>query len=281
MTQITDTLAAADTIHALAPDTLAADTIAQALPEPVYYLAAQDSLLNHLITTVTETGKAGVPLPYLLRTDSSITLITLMSFFVLAYILAGGRRFLTQQLHDFFLIRDRSSLFAEETGTEARFRLLLVLQTCLMTALLVFDIFSPRFGSTLHSTPLKWVGIYMGMALGYYLLKYGMYAFTNWIFFDKKRRYVWLENYFFIFALEGLLLFPLTLLSVYFELSNSRSILFALLIFVFCKILLLYKCSNIFFDKIHRAFYLIVYFCALEIIPCLLIWQALIRISSL
>ena len=77
------------------------------------------------------------------------------------------------------------------------------------------------------------------------------------------------------------LLPSLLLLVVYFDLDAEKKVLFIAFVLVLGKILLFCKCAGIFFGKYYRAFYLIVYFCALEILPSFLLGRTLITISSL
>lgn len=245
------------------------------------YLQPQDSLLAKMLVHTEIPGKEGIPIPYQLRTDDGITGIVLVCFFILTYVLSNGKHFLLQQLKSFFSTRERSNLFAEETNVDFRYRLLLVLNTCLVMGLLLFEYIGNQEAAQLHTHPIRWLSIYVGIILAYYVVKYLFYTFINWIFFDKTRCKSWLDSYFLVFILEGLLLFPLLLLVIYFDLSVENKLLFTGIILILGKIMLLYKCGSIFFGKIYRIFYLIVYFCALEIVPCFLLGRILITISSL
>lgn len=247
----------------------------------VEYLQPQDSVLAKMLARTEIPGKEGIPVPYQLRTDDSITGVVLLCFFILTYVLSNGKHFLLQQLKGFFSIRERSNLFAEETNVDFRFRLLLVVNTCLVAGLLLFEHIGNYASPQLHAHPVRWLGIYAGISLAYYAAKYLSYTFINWIFFDKAKCKIWLDSFFLVFAVEGLLLFPLLLLVVYFDLSVENKLLFVGIIFLLGKIMLLCKSAGIFFVKFHRAFYLIVYFCALEIVPCFLLGRTLITISSL
>ena len=48
-----------------------------------------------------------------------------------------------------------------------------------------------------------------------------------------------------------------------------------LLVVLFTKILLFYKCIRNFFSYLHGFLHLILYFCTLEIIPDLLLWKGI------
>ena len=239
-------------------------------------LQVQDSLLARLLTHTEVPGREGVPVPYQLRTDDGIASLILLCFFILAYVLSKGKYFLTRQAKEFFSTRERPSFFDEETNVDFRYRLLLVFNTCLVMGLLLFE----QCG--MHVSPgLSGVVLYVGLCLVYYVVKVVSYAFTNWVFFNKNKQKPWMDAFSLVFGVEGILLFPVLLLLVYFDLPVDKKLVFAGLVVLFGKILLFCKCANIFFRKKHRPFYLIVYFCAVEIVPCFVLGRTIITISSL
>ena len=145
-------------------------------PDTTLYLQAQDSLLARLLTYTEVPGREGVPVPYQLRTDDGITTLVLLSFFILAYVLSKGKYFLAQQAKEFFSTRERPSFFDEETNVDFRYRILLVLNTCLIAGLLLFEQFAP------HAPGRLWgLAVYVGVCLSYYVLKFATYSFTNWV----------------------------------------------------------------------------------------------------
>ena len=57
--------------------------------------------------------------------------------------------------------------------------------------------------------------------------------------------------------------------------SIGISLFFMAFAIILAKILLFWKCFNNFFNKIHGFFHLILYFCALEILPDLILWKGI------
>lgn len=251
-------------------------TLAQAT-----YLSPQDSLTHRLYSEVQIYGKNGTPLPYRLQNDDSITAVALGCFFILAYVLSGGKHYLLQQIKNFFYTRERSNLFAEETNVDFNYRLLLILNSCLIGGMLTFDHIASTRPDITPDRPLYSLALYSGCFLIYYLSKSLLYTLINWIFFDKTRARIWYNSFFLLVALSGIVFYPLVLLVIYFDLSDAHQLLFVGICLVIEKILLFYKCTNIFFSNLNLSCHLIVYFCALEIIPCILLWRALANISHL
>ena len=79
----------------------------------------------------------------------------------------------------------------------------------------------------------------------------------------------------------GVLLFPVVLLIVYFDLKPDIAKTLVVIILCFAKILLFYKCIKNFFNHFHGCLHLILYFCTLEIIPDLLLWKGINYISHI
>ena len=75
-------------------------------------------------------SEQGIPLPYLPGRDDTIALLLLCCFLLSSYILSRSRKFLLQLGKDFIMHRERASIFAISSGTDIRFLLVLILQTC-------------------------------------------------------------------------------------------------------------------------------------------------------
>ena len=101
------------------------------------------------------------------------------------------------------------------------------------------------------------------------------------MFFDKNRTTIWLESYSTLIYYLGFVLFPFVLLLVYFDLNILFLVSIGLFLIIFAKILMFYKWIKLFFDKISSLFLLILYFCALEIMPCLLLYQGLRELNNI
>lgn len=84
-------------------------------------------------------GAEGVPIPYSPRMDDGITIVLLCCFFLSAYVFSRSRRFLLQLVKDFLLHRERTSIFATSTAGDMRYLLLLILQTCILSGVCIFN----------------------------------------------------------------------------------------------------------------------------------------------
>ena len=229
-----------------------------------------------------DSGFEGTPISYSPRTDDAIALTLLACFFLSSIALARGKKFLSQQVKDFVLHRERTSIFDSSTAADVRYLLVLVLQTCVLSGITFLNYFHDTCPALMNRvSPLLLLGIYVGFCLAYFLLKWLIYMFLGWTFFDKNKTNIWLESYSALIYYVGFALFPFVLFLVYFDLSLTNLVIIGAIILIFTKILMFYKWIKLFFHQFSGLFLLILYFCALEIVPCLLLYQGMIRMNNI
>lgn len=229
-----------------------------------------------------DSGFEGTPISYSPRTDDAIALTLLACFFLSSIALARGKKFLSQQVKDFVLHRERTSIFDSSTAADVRYLLVLVLQTCVLSGITFLNYFHDTCPALMdHVSSLLLLGIYVGFCLAYFLLKWLLYMFLGWTFFDKNKTNIWLESYSALIYYVGFALFPFVLFLVYFDLSLTNLVIIGSIILIFTKILMFYKWIKLFFHQFNGLFLLILYFCALEIVPCLLLYQGMIQMNNI
>ena len=229
-----------------------------------------------------DSGFEGTPISYSPRTDDAIALTLLVCFFLSSIALARGKKFLSQQVKDFVLHRERTSIFDSSTAADVRYLLVLVLQTCVLSGITFLNYFHDTCPALMdHVSSLLLLGIYVGFCLAYFLLKWLIYMFLGWTFFDKNKTNIWLESYSALIYYVGFALFPFVLFLVYFDLSLTNLVIIGAIILIFTKILMFYKWIKLFFHQFSGLFLLILYFCALEIVPCLLLYQGMIQMNNI
>ena len=242
------------------------------------FLQELDSLtgMDTEVTSLQVNGMAGDPVPYRFRTDNFVTIVLMVSFFLVVWVISRSRRFLTHSVKDFFHTRMRENLFAERTENELRGQIFLVFQTCFVLGILFFDCTQELQVDVFNQiSPYKILGVSTGICCLYYLLKIGVSTFVNNVFFDREKCERWSESYMLTVLALGLSLFPVALLVVYFDLSFHHLIWLTLSLLALDKMLLLYKTYSIFFRYTFGWVHLILYFCTLEVTPLLILWRAL------
>jgi hypothetical protein len=250
---------------------------------PQYYkesFFATDSLL-HPELNAGRYGVAGDPVPYMVSNDNVVTGLLLACFMLALVAFAHSRRFLIRQAKNFFYSSHRESSEISETTREVRFQLFLVFQTCLLLSILYFFYNGISiYDKLVLSSPYQVLAIYIGIICVYFVVKATFYALVNWTFFDKKKNGQWMHSSIFMMAMVGICLYPLVLLLAYFNLSMQNTITYFLIVIILSKILLFYKCYSIFFHRLGGFLQIILYFCALEIMPLFALWGMLAFVGN-
>lgn len=232
--------------------------------------------LRHAATsTGCSGGMAGVPMPYRLQSEGMVSAVLFACFVMASIALARGKRHLGQQFKAFFMGKEYASQGVDTAG-DMRHMLMLIFQTCMLLGFCVYDYYADRnvllFTLVPHALLLA---IYIFSIVAFQVCKWLAYRGINAIFFNKSSCLTWIRDYFTVQIFVGFALFPLVLLLIYFDLSPQISPLLVMIVVVFAKILLIYKCFCIFFHTFHGSFHLILYFCALEVIPSLMLWRGI------
>lgn len=226
-------------------------------------------------------GVEGIPIPYSPRMDDGVTTVLLCCFFLSSYVLSRHRKFLLQLIKDFMLHRERNSIFSISTAGDVHSLFLLILQSCVLVSVLLLCHFCEEQPALLEHLPsYALLGIYVAVCVCFLLLKWAVYALLGWIFFDDLRTALWLESYSTLIYYYGFSLFPFVLLAVYFDWPLVNSLFIALIFLSFVKIMTFYKWLKLFCRELYGRFALIVYFCALEVMPCMLVYVGMLQMNE-
>ena len=226
-------------------------------------------------------GMVGEPLPYLLRSDGMITCIMFLCLAVVSFVLVKEKKYLFHQLKSILSSRERASMFDDVTVADVRYTILLLLNTCVLLGLCIYFYLSETLPELFAVKPHGSLLFGFSFSLIVFLFsKWILYKTINWVFFQKARNVIWLSTYFNVMIWLGLLLLPIVLLVVYFALSLQTAFYFIVTLIIFAKIALFCKCFVNLFGKIYGLVHLILYFCALEILPDLMVWKGIEILSN-
>ena len=249
---------------------------------PQYYresFFSKDSLF-HPELTGGRLGVAGDPVPYSIASDNLITGLLLGCFILALLALAKSREFIIRQAKNFFYVQRANTTEITETSGELWVQMFLIVQTCLLFSVIFFSWQRTDVTDTFVFDQYQVIGIYTGVIAGYFIFKMILYWGVGSVFFESKKIEQWSKSFLFLIAGEGLLLFPLVMLLSYFDISIRSAVIYTLIVVIFVKILTFYKTYLIFFQKKGLILQNFLYLCALEIVPLLILWGALLLINS-
>ena len=228
-----------------------------------------DSLGKQTTLQESTMGVAGVQLPYKVRGDSAISILLIACFVVFILSTSRSLGYLTRQLKNFFFPTHNDS---SENGAASvmPFLFFLMFVDCLTLAIgshiLATDILDAHFRL---NSDIFVIGAFFGLFVLYFAVKDLLYRLTNTIFFNSKRNLQMTRAFIFLAAAEGVLLFPMVLLLVYFDLTEKKAIYYFIFVLILNKILSFYKGWDIFFRQNGGTLQTFLYFCALELVPLL------------
>jgi len=247
---------------------------------PLYYQEtyfSNDTMLHPEIKGG-QLGVAGDPVPYTVGNDDVITGVLLFCFVLAIVSFAHSRQYILQQLKNFFYIPRSDS---NRVDLSNKFQLFLNLQTCLLLAIISFLYVTDYVADTfILDFPYQLIIIFFGVFLAYFVGRAFLYKFINTVFFSSKKSKHWTWTQTFITALEGIALFPAVMLLVYFDLPMRNVVYYLIFVLLLTKILTFYKCWVIFFRQMSVFLQIILYLCALEIIPLLSLVGVLVLITD-
>lgn len=259
------------------------------LPKDSTFIAGQRELWDATSRAITwqyeevdfpAVGVVGEPIPYQFRNDDVVTSSLLISFLLLVWVLSHSWKFLRDLIKEFFRHRLRGNLFADKAEVKLQGRGILLVQAAFMHGILFYDYVQHEQPAVFEQvSPYVMLAAATGVIVGYYLLKVAAYQTTNTTFFPAANNKMWDDHLLASVLLTGCLLLPLTLLVVYFDLPFYETALSYVLLVAFVKSLLFYKGYRIFFNTTLGKLHIILYFCALEIVPLLMLWGVLQFIS--
>ena len=245
---------------------------------PQYYregFFSKDSLF-HPELRGGRSGVAGDPVPYTVHSDNLLTGLLLLCLIMVVVTFSSVKDFLVRQAKSFFYFSHDVASEMSETAVELRFQFFLVLLSCLLCSLLFYFYTLYFIGETfILRSPYYLILIYWGIFIAYYVLKVLLYSITNLVLFDSKRNKQWMRSFLFIVSSEGVLMFPIMMVKGYFDISMFSASVYVAVVLIIIKILTIYKCYNIFFNRNVVKLQIILYFCALEMVPFLLLWSVL------
>ena len=225
-------------------------------------------------------GVAGDPIPYTIAGDNFITMLLLGCFVLAMFTMARTRAFIIRQVKSFYYLSNQHTKAQTETSDEVWFQLFMVLQTCLLFSIAYFFYVRDRIGDNFIISQYQLIFVFTGVFICYFLFRAFLFWLTGWVFYNRKKNLQWQKSFLFLTSAEGVLMFPVVMLLAYFDLPIKSVFAYTLLIVFFIKILSFYRQYVIFFRRNGIFLQIILYFCALEIVPLCVLWGLLLVVNN-
>jgi len=272
-TVFTDSVAQQDTI----PQTpirvlrlLPKDTTSTKLPQ--YYREGQfaGDTLFYQETEGGNYGVSGIPLPKIVLQSDLIVLLLIVCLFFYNVTISYFWEFVSKQTEALFYTRKANQFTG--TGNEQQLMLALLTTSCIVCSILCY-LYVMTFvsGTFILSSEYLLLAVFFAAFAGYHALRFTLYRIVNATFFSSQQNEKFMTSAIFLSDMVGLLLLPGVFLLAYFNLSAVAMTIYAGFVLFLVKIMYFYKSYAIFFKRNAYFLQIILYFCALEIIPLVML----------
>ena len=205
-------------------------------------------------------------------------LVLSFAFFAISY--RRGAKYLKHLFSSLFKAKNRGNLFDETTINENQLRLSLIILTFITEGIALYhSIIAPLVTNSNHTLIcIAFCIVICGM---FYLLQKGTYIILGNIFSTRQQTEGFLENFTSTNILIGLFFTPFILVMLFIpDLGNLASFI-CLVLYVLARFIIIYKGIRFFLPHIYNLLYIILYLCALEIIPLLLIRKLVVFVYKI
>ncbi len=235
-----------------------------------------DSLLGERAPAPAD-GVVGAPVPYSIKGDSAISAMMLACFMLVLVGLSKAGKYMQRIAKGFLGDTGRLTSGLSETTGEFRLQFFMVFQTCLLLSILTFTYTRELTDTTLTmASNHRQMAVFLVVFIAYFTLKALLYWGVNSVFFDSRSNGIWLRFLLFAFAMEGFALFPLVVLHAYLDLPAKSGLPYLAAVFALMGALRFSRSYALFFRQKPPRLQIILYFCALELMPILLLWGTLV-----
>lgn len=206
--------------------------------------------------------------------DVWVMALVLGCFLVLMLLLGHQRKYIGELAQNFFLPTNRQEKTVQRTTGERYLPIISSFVMICATGLMLFTYVHQVYDlqQSPYSTLLV-LGVCIGVFVGYYLLRYLLYSFVNWVFFERSERKLWMSGFVLLSIMETTLAYVLMCAAMFFHLKLQEVGISIAICYGILRFLCIAYTKRIFFPEFYGFLHLIAYLCTLEIVPLLAIWK--------
>jgi hypothetical protein len=250
------------------------DSLSGALTSPGDSLVVDSVAPEHygvVLTPDVRQGKQSLP-HHMEGSEASWVILALMLLFMAVCLKAGkSAKYFQILARDLTDTRRRNNVF-DDTVRETTFLFILNILSLISGGVLLF------FGVGGRDFLLQGRDLTLGILLcvGVVLLYGGvmwcLYWVSGMVFSDKASTRIWVRGYAAAQALLGMLLFPLSLIVMFYPLFCQQLMIVALSLFGISKIVFIWKGFRIFSHQPSSLMLFLYYLCTVELIPLIIVY---------
>lgn len=181
-----------------------------------------------------------------------------------------GYKYIENFFHYMFSTRRRENLFEDHTVNETSILAALIANTCIIEGFIIFlavQLLRPALAASLQASVFPHIATYCGLAAGFYIVQWMVYKLIGYTFTDKVGSKLWLDGFKASQSLLGLLLLPVLVLLMLYPTHGKLLLVIAATLYIVARLIFIYKGFRIFYGNMSSIVYFILYLCAVEIVP--------------
>lgn len=177
--------------------------------------------------------------------------------------------------------RDSTHTFESRTSGEVRSAFLSVLMLCVSEGILLFAACRVRLIGVVGESGGFGPALLLAAVAGvYYVFQLCAYNVIGFVFADRDATRSWVRGFNASQILLSMLLLIPALMALFYPSGSYVMIWVAVVCYIACRVIFILKGVKIFFKNYPSFLYFILYLCALEIVPLLIIREVILRLFN-
>lgn len=210
------------------------------------------------------------------KNDIFVVVAIMLCTMLTTIAIANAKDVLWKQIKEFSTNRDVSSIFETASIENSSYLSLLTTQFFLSSGIISYYLLYYTNSDLVVKYSSWQIILFVGaIFLIYFIAKVTIYSYIGWIFLRGNVIDTWFKSYYTIIHALSIFLLPFLFATIYLNLSVNTVLFISSALLLLSKVLILYKLFNLFFKNIYTTLPLFLYFCALEIVPLLLLYKTL------
>lgn len=207
-------------------------------------------------------------IPYTLLSDSWIVLLLVFCFVATAWAWHATHGEFVQRFATFASVKERGSFFDKTVNNRFSVEAWFYVQSILMLSLAGYTLLYRH-----EEYPSDFIPPIACVAIGASIIglgtvfKYAAYKVLGWLFLSPPETSAWVNAYHSLLSALGLVLLIFNILAVTLNIHGETSFYVLAILFIICKLVMLFGWFRLFSIHSYGYVLIIVYFCALEILP--------------
>ena len=206
--------------------------------------------------------------------DTPSMALLLVGLLAVALCYHTGHKYIENFFHYMFSTRRRENLFEDHTVHETSIQAALVANTCIVEGFIIYfavQLLWTVFASSLQQGIFLHVAAYTGLALVFYAAQWVVYKVLGYTFLDAVGSRLWIDGFKASQAFLGLALLPVLVLLMLYPANGKLLLSVAALLYLVGRLVFVIKGFRIFYGNLTSIIYFLLYLCAVEIVPLVLV----------